>query len=280
MDRSEAISKRDGFPAPFEKGTITRELKTLLRQRVIRRRTGLVLVGGREEHAERTQLLSIALAATRVAGPAARVPSSYRVDHPGLPPMSSLQAAYGAGYRRIVLEDVGETYYSNELLQQYAEDACLIVGTPDVNAKSVFTQTTASNWAALDGLLGALTSVRLEGASKWMTLCDAFVQEPRPVNRNRYESAVDALQACRQFQWENQALAHLDAGRVTAARLCEQLLAWGMLSSEESEVIRHVERREAPRLRIWLYETLLARRNPPRLPFPELPPADLPLQCH
>jgi hypothetical protein len=279
MDRSEAISKRDGFQAPFEKG-VAREVKTLLRNRVIRRGTGLVLVGGREEHAERTQLLSIALAATRAAGPAARVPSSHRVERPDLPLMSSLQAAYGAGYRRIVLEDVGETYYSNELLQQYAESACLVVGTPDVNAKSVFTRTTASNWAALDGLLGALTSVRLEGASEWMTLCDVFVQEARPVNRNRYESAVDALQTCRQFQWENQALAHLEAGRVSAARLREQLLAWGMLSSEESEVIRHLGRREAPQLRIWLYETLLARRTPPRLPFPELPPADLPLQCH
>jgi hypothetical protein len=266
MDRSEAISKQDAFQAPFEKG-MTRELKMLLRRRVIRRSTGLVLVGGREVHAERRQLLSIALAATRVAGPAVRVPASYRVERTDLPVMLSLQAAYGAGYRRIVLEDVGETYYSNELLQQYAENACLIVVTSDVNAKSVFTRTTASNWAALDGLLGALTSVRLEGASEWMTLCDAFVQEGRPVNRNRYESALDAMQACRQLQWENQALAHLNAGRVTAARLREQILAWGMLSSEESDVIRHVERREAPRLRIWLYETLLARGKPHRAPI-------------
>ena len=96
MDRSEAISKRDGFRTSFEQG-LAGELETLLRQRVIRRRTGLVLVGGRVEHAERAQLLSIAMAATRVAGPAARLPSSYRVEPTDLPVMSSLQAAYGAG---------------------------------------------------------------------------------------------------------------------------------------------------------------------------------------
>lgn len=263
---------------------ISMALMARLAQSVTRRQGGLLVVGGSEGSAERQGLLAAALIATEVVGPAAQVLLPRRGENRettvegsevvdgatmenstcvrGLSRFPSVETAYEAGYRRIVIEGSADPGQWNGLKKQYGADTCLILGTCDVEVKSAFMCRTASDWDALDGLLGIVTAVRSWGTWTSISLYDAFVRESRPLNRNRYESAVDAVQASRQFMWEGQALANLDAGRITASNLRELLLSWGMLSARENDEIRGVEPTDTACLRLWLYERLLVR---PRL---------------
>jgi hypothetical protein len=269
-------------PVPSE--AVPAHLMRLLEEAVTRRDTGLLMVGGLQESFERTLLLAEVLAATEAVGPAALVLPAYRLDgaerylriqecadgtqrvrsrcYPQLPLFPSVESAYEKGYRRIAMEYECEPYHpvASEIVRRHAQDVCFIVCINGIGAQDAFAYLTSADWGTLECLIGVLTWVRFQGAHAPLALCDAFVPGDQAINPKLYERAADALYACRQLEWEAQALKLLDSSSVSALELRQYLLAWDVLEGDDSELMQQTQRVEG--LRVWLIEKLLAGREP------------------
>jgi hypothetical protein len=280
---------------------IPNALRELLGKALVRRNTGLMLLGGRPEARERTLLLAEALVATQAVGAPALVLPWHRLESPvahleedevntqarsrrlpNLPVFHTFEGAYAAGHRRIVVEHDSHPYPPVPVgfIRDHAHELCVIACLDDLDATDAFTRAMNDGathrpplsradrpmrWHDLQNLIGVLTWVRAEAEQGPLSICDAFVPGDTALNGSRYETPSAAVHSGRQLRWETQLIELLDEGAVAPNRLQSCLSAWGLLESEDIEAFGQPVRPEA--LRVWIWEKLLARDQAPNRSF-------------
>ncbi|MFL6601902.1 MAG: hypothetical protein ACJ8R9_11305 [Steroidobacteraceae bacterium] len=248
---------------------------------MLRRCTGILLLGSFPESAERDLMLAEALIVTEANGPAGVVLPSDRLngtDFPTqsadgstftcakrlahLPMFSSVESAYSNGCRRIVLLDDCEPYFPvpHELLAEYADEACFILCVDDVNCGDAFEWATAATWPDLEGLIAALCWSHLHGTRHAVSLYDAFVPDVRSMSVTRYEQPAEVVRTGRQLRWERQALRLLVSKQVTWLQLRHHLYAAGLIDPDVDFEAPDWSRTQEG-LRNWLLDQLISRRR-------------------
>jgi len=257
------------------------DLALHLARAVSQRRTGLLLLGGRPGSVERELLFQAALSVTAPVGPVALVLPAYQLGDaeryvqieespegtqrvysrrfPQLPIYPSVASAIASGYSRIAIEYECEPYLPvpHELLRRHAREVCFIVGANDFDTRTLFTRIAPAQWDDWACLIGLFGWVRLQGTAGSLSLCDICVPGNQIVNTTRYRTTAAALTACRQRQWETQALKHLEAHRVEPLQLRQQLVDWDILDPHDHAAMRDTEQPE--HVSRWLYERVIAR---------------------
>jgi hypothetical protein len=260
---------REAFPDEFVE---------LLQKGMLRRCTGILLLGSFPESAERDLMLSEALTVTVANGPAGIVLPSYRLHGTDfhthtqsaggspftcskrlahLPLFSSVESAYSNGCRRIVVLDDCEPHYAvpHELLEEYADDVCFILCVDDVNCGDAFEWATAATWQDLERLIGALCWTNFRGTRHAVSLYDAFVPDVRSMSVTRYERPADAVRTGRQLRWERQALRLLVSNQVTWLQLRHHLYASALIDPDVDWS------RTKEGLRDWLLDQVISLRR-------------------
>ena len=277
-------------PNPLSRDAFPDEFTDLLHLAILRRRTGLLLLGSPPVSSERELMLTEALAVTADIGLAGFVLDTHLsagVDiyahglqtgvgslfacskqFQDLPRFPSVQKAYAGGCRRIALEydkHNCEPYcpLPFEQLVEYANDVCLILTVDHVSCESAFEWTTASasTWQDLDHLIGVLCWSVFPGTRHAVALYDAIVPADPSLRPHQFDIPADAVRDGRQLRWERQALRLLDSNQITWRQLWNHLYTAGIIDPDlEFGAAGNTRTKEG--LRDWLVNQLIHLRTP------------------
>lgn len=202
-----------------------------LRQALVGKSHGVLAFGNPdfEEHPA-ADMVASALALTEALGPVARIKARNRSTPAKdllvpeaikqLPVLSSVQAAYAQGYRRMIVQP---TYTRVDLLREYADEVLFFVGTHGLEAGEVYLDLCRGGGFEdgehlLEHLIAALGVGALPTKRGTTSICDMYVPTTENfVAGSGFSAMVDFLHANRAVRWEDELNAQLDDKVVTVA---------------------------------------------------------------
>lgn len=206
-------------------------LENALRQAVVKRPYGIIVLGITPSGKPRKALLEAALPLTEYAGPAVRIQPTFRPgygkdDSPlsphfeGLPVFPSIESAYAHGYRRMVIESVH--HGASEAMVEHVHDTCFLLTSYSTEVAGAWMDAMPQrhDWPeGLESLTAVLCVADIEAKKKTFIVCDAFIAgaPPSPAGK-RFDELIAHLEAHRVVRWQDQLDALLSAGKVTLAQ--------------------------------------------------------------
>lgn len=227
------VKKRLTQPQAQEFTTVQRlppALEDALRQAVLKRPYGLVVLGITPSEEPRGKLLEAVLPLTGHAGPAVRIQPTFRSgygkdDTPmsphfeGLPVFPSIESAHAHGYRRMVIES---SHSASKAMAAHAADTCFLLTSysTEVVGALIDSMPHRQDWPdGLESVVALLCVADIEAKTQTFEVCDAFIGggPPAPTG-TRFGEVMAHLQAHRIVRWEDELDALIDAKKVSVAQ--------------------------------------------------------------
>jgi hypothetical protein len=206
-------------------------LEDALRQAIVKRSYGVIVLGITPSDKSRTALLEAVLPLTEHAGPAVRVQPTFRNgygkdDTPlsphfeGLPIFPSIESAYAHGFRRMVIESVH--HGASEAMAAHVQDTCFLLTSYSTEVAGAWMDAMPQrlDWpGGLEPLIAVLCVADIEAKKEAFIVCDAFIAgAPPSPDGKRFGELIAHLEAHRVIRWQDQLDALLSTGKVTPAQ--------------------------------------------------------------
>lgn len=205
-------------------------LEDALKQAVVKRPYGVVVVGISPSHEPRKALLEAVLPLTEYAGPAVRIQPTFssgygKDDTPlsphfqGLPIFPSIESAHAHGYRRMVIES---SYHRGlNAMEKHATDTCFLITSYSTEVAGAWMEATLpyQEWRDdAEAIIALLCMAEIETKKETYVVCDAFIAGAPPFpGGERFGEFMDYLEAHRVVRWQDQLDALLLGKKVTLA---------------------------------------------------------------
>lgn len=206
-------------------------LEDALRQAVVKRPYGVIVLGIAPGDAQRKALLEAVLPLTEHAGAAARIQPTFspgygKDDSPlspyfkGLPVFPSIESAHASGYRRMVVES--SNHAAAEAIARYAREVTFLLRSWSTEVSGAWMSSLPDHMDkpnALDVVTAVLCMAEVPVKSGTLTVCDAYVGgvSPPPAD-NDIDRLVQHMVGHRVVRWQDELNALLVAKRMTPSQ--------------------------------------------------------------